>query len=269
MAITLDDFNKIWASTSPLTPYSFTEDNYKSGWNFIGSTPPSRQMWDFLQKQNDEKTQWLNDNKLSLSGGTMTGSIILGTEVLASRSVNDIFLQINGGTEQTNGAWLRLNGKDNAGSFQIQANDGTNSRALVGRPTGSLTWNGNNVLTDATVGTVVTKSVSSVSISIPASTATTVTSINLTKGTWVVNGNSRITSVSADKIYGLSITTTANQYQYANDGTVALHSAQNGTIVPNVSNILVLNSSSTVYLCCYATATATISDAHLTAVRIV
>lgn len=59
MAITTDDFNKIWASTSPLTPYDFSESNYKEGWNFVGATPPSRQMWDFLQKQNDEKAQWL------------------------------------------------------------------------------------------------------------------------------------------------------------------------------------------------------------------
>ena len=64
MAITTDDFNKIWASTSPLTPYSFSESQYKEGWNFIGSTPPSRQMWDFLQKQNDEKMQYLLNNYL-------------------------------------------------------------------------------------------------------------------------------------------------------------------------------------------------------------
>lgn len=62
MAITTDDFNKIWASTSPLTPYSFSESQYKEGWNFIGSTPPSRQMWDFLQKNNDEKMQYLLNN---------------------------------------------------------------------------------------------------------------------------------------------------------------------------------------------------------------
>ena len=86
---------------------------------------------------------------LPLSGGTMTGSIILDTPVFASGSANDIFLQINGGTEQTNGAWLRLNGKDNTGNFQFQANDGTNSKALVGRPTGNLTWDGNIVPTKA------------------------------------------------------------------------------------------------------------------------
>lgn len=60
--ITWDDFDKIWASTSPLTPYSFSDPNYAQGWNFIGSTPPARQMWDSIQKQNDEKFKYLRDN---------------------------------------------------------------------------------------------------------------------------------------------------------------------------------------------------------------
>lgn len=76
MAITLADFTKIWASTSPLTPYAFSDAQYKEGWNFIGSTPPSRQMWDFLQKNNDEKMQYLANNYLPLSGGTLTGDVL-------------------------------------------------------------------------------------------------------------------------------------------------------------------------------------------------
>ena len=75
MAITLADFNKIWASTSPLSPYTFSDDNYNEGWNFIGQIPPSRQMWDFLQKNNDEKMQYLANNYLPLSGGTLTGNV--------------------------------------------------------------------------------------------------------------------------------------------------------------------------------------------------
>lgn len=59
MAFSTDDFSKVWASTSPLTPYEFGESNYKEGWNFIGGTPPSRQMWDSIQKSNDEKAGWL------------------------------------------------------------------------------------------------------------------------------------------------------------------------------------------------------------------
>ena len=60
--VTWDDFNKIWASTSPLTPYEFSDPNYSQGWNFVGSTPPARQMWDSIQKKNDEKFKYLRDN---------------------------------------------------------------------------------------------------------------------------------------------------------------------------------------------------------------
>ena len=64
MAFSTDDFNKIWASTSPLTPYEFGESNYKEGWNFIGGTPPARQMWDYLQKLTDEKIQYIYNNMI-------------------------------------------------------------------------------------------------------------------------------------------------------------------------------------------------------------
>lgn len=83
MAITLADFTKIWASTSPLTPYSFTESNYKQGWNFIGGTPPSRQMWDSIQKTNDEKLKYIVDNYLPLDGGTITGNLAISGIVTA------------------------------------------------------------------------------------------------------------------------------------------------------------------------------------------
>ena len=48
------DFNKIWATNSPLTKYEFTDENYLTGWNFIGSIPPARSMFDTLQKSTDE-----------------------------------------------------------------------------------------------------------------------------------------------------------------------------------------------------------------------
>lgn len=55
------DFNKIWATNSPLTKYEFTDENYLTGWNFIGSIPPARSMFDTLQKSTDEKLKWLFD----------------------------------------------------------------------------------------------------------------------------------------------------------------------------------------------------------------
>ena len=60
--VTWDDFDRIWARTSPLTPYEFSDPNYSQGWNFVGSTPPARQMWDSIQKKNDEKFKYLRDN---------------------------------------------------------------------------------------------------------------------------------------------------------------------------------------------------------------
>ena len=83
MAITLADFTKIWASTSPLTPYSFSDSNYQEGWNFIGGTPPARQMWDFLQKNNDEKMKYIVDNFLPLTGGSITGNLDVSGTVTA------------------------------------------------------------------------------------------------------------------------------------------------------------------------------------------
>ncbi len=62
MAVSWDDFEEIWASTTPLTPYTFSSSNYAEGWNFVGSTPPARQMWDSIQKKNDEKFKFLRDN---------------------------------------------------------------------------------------------------------------------------------------------------------------------------------------------------------------
>jgi hypothetical protein len=115
MAFSTDDFSKVWASTSPLTPYEFSENNYKEGWNFIGSNPPARQMWDFLQKQNDEKTQWLYNNKLSLSGGTIAGNLTVdgalkqnNENVLTSSFITTISITITGDVSANN--WADFSG---------------------------------------------------------------------------------------------------------------------------------------------------------------
>lgn len=136
MAITIDDFSKIWASTSPLTPYEFSENNYKQGWNFVGATPPSRQMWDFLQKNNDEKMQYLADNYLPLSGGTMTGAIAYSTNLMSNRIGYDY--------DNRNGATMSLfnaASPTDAGVFKLIADDETNRKFLEGKPNGDLIWN--------------------------------------------------------------------------------------------------------------------------------
>lgn len=55
MAFTEEDYNKIWASNSPLPEYTFSDDDYLEGWNFVGEIPPSRTMWDAFKKDTDLK----------------------------------------------------------------------------------------------------------------------------------------------------------------------------------------------------------------------
>lgn len=58
------DFNKIYGSTSTggLTPIS--DVNYAKGWEFVGSNPPTKNDFSYLQKISDLKSQWLYNNKL-------------------------------------------------------------------------------------------------------------------------------------------------------------------------------------------------------------
>lgn len=149
MAINLTDFDKIWASTSPLTPYSFSDANYQQGWNFVGATPPARQMWDSYMKLSDEKSQWLYNNKLSLSGGTMTGAICHNSTGSFIRQVSDDQrILICGGSDWYNGADLILYGKDsnsNAGQFSLVAKTESFDVRLVGASSGTLQWNGKEI----------------------------------------------------------------------------------------------------------------------------
>lgn len=55
------DFSKIWGSNSPRAPYEFSDTEYLQGWDFVGSTPPARTMFDAQMKQTDEKCKWLYD----------------------------------------------------------------------------------------------------------------------------------------------------------------------------------------------------------------
>ena len=148
MAITKDDFNKIWASTSPLTPYKFSKSQYKEGWNFIGSTPPSRQMWDYLQKNNDEKMQYLANNYLPLSGGTMTGSIRYvdnGKVFTIGKTDGKVDICWDWFNKAGAGLGLRSTDYSSPGEFILFAIDANNTGSLTGTPGGSLTWNNKEI----------------------------------------------------------------------------------------------------------------------------
>jgi len=53
------DFSKVWASNTPLTPYTFSDADYLTGWDFVGSAPPTKNEFDAWFKMVDEKLNWL------------------------------------------------------------------------------------------------------------------------------------------------------------------------------------------------------------------
>lgn len=59
-----EDFSKIYGSTATggLTPIS--DVNYTKGWEFVGSNPPTKNDFSYLQNLSDLKSQWLYSNKL-------------------------------------------------------------------------------------------------------------------------------------------------------------------------------------------------------------
>lgn len=62
MSITQNDFKKIWASTSSVPEYEFSDADYSNGWEFVGNLPPTRAMWDAIQRKNDQKAKFISEN---------------------------------------------------------------------------------------------------------------------------------------------------------------------------------------------------------------
>lgn len=156
MAVTQADFNRIWASTSPLTPYNFSNTNYLRGWNFVGSTPPARQMWDKYMNLADQKMQYLYNNYLPLAGGILSGYLQfseLDSRIISSRADRDGAVSIYGGGGYATGsyaAFYGINHDSNAGRFIIRAvTDGSKYKELQGRPDGTLTWGGQPIQTSS------------------------------------------------------------------------------------------------------------------------
>ena len=53
------DFSKVWASNSPLPEYTFSDADYLTGWDFVGSAPPTKNEFDAWFKLVDTKLNWL------------------------------------------------------------------------------------------------------------------------------------------------------------------------------------------------------------------
>ena len=55
------DFSKVWASNSPLPEYTFSDADYVTGWDFVGSAPPTKNEFDAWFRLVDTKLKWLYD----------------------------------------------------------------------------------------------------------------------------------------------------------------------------------------------------------------
>lgn len=222
----------------------------------------------------DGTLTWGGKNVITAAGGTMTGTIIQNHGGITMRGNDDSFvLNFCGGGSATaeSGAKLYLHGSSSssdAGEFLLQAGNssGTYSQ-LIGTPTGGLTWKGNNVLTTATVGSVVNKSISS-SVSVSASTAKTITSVSLPAGVWVITGHANFGSTTANHMYGIGLSYNNNSYQYASDTSVAIQSSSTRVMALQTSGIFTTTGTKNVYLCAYTSVAASVADAQIYAVRI-
>lgn len=88
-------------------------------------------------------------NYLPLTGGTITGDLVLAIGYVVKNTSNTGWTRIYGGTELANGGRIQFAGKDCSGyegQVWIVPNNGTNAPALKLFPNGDATWNGKDVV---------------------------------------------------------------------------------------------------------------------------
>ncbi|MBR2555939.1 MAG: hypothetical protein IKE94_13845 [Aeriscardovia sp.] len=90
------DFSKIWASSSPLPDYTFTDAEYVEGWEFVGNAPPTKNEFDAWFRLVDTKLKWLYDQ--------------LNTTASKLYPVGSVYISFNSADPSTlfGGTWERL-----------------------------------------------------------------------------------------------------------------------------------------------------------------
>ena len=90
------DFSKIWASSSPLPEYTFSDADYLEGWEFVGNAPPTKNEFDAWFKMVDTKLKWLYDQ--------------LNTTASKLYPVGSVYISFNSADPSTlfGGTWVRL-----------------------------------------------------------------------------------------------------------------------------------------------------------------
>lgn len=128
----------------------YNNDLYKclvaNGPNSAVKAPTDTTVWSKVMTAADTAALYL-----PLAGGTMTGSIKTSANLALGRTSNSSQLSLVGGsdTAATSGAKCILYGANNTNSgwFNLQAGDSGGYKQLLGKPDGTLTWNGKDVAT--------------------------------------------------------------------------------------------------------------------------
>lgn len=101
----------------------------------------------YLVGRPDGTLTWDGNNVITSAGGTINGDIKLSNRQILNTEDNGL-IRIQGGTAESKGSRLVLNGMSrsvNPGAFELVAHNGTTSKSLVGKPDGTLTWDGESV----------------------------------------------------------------------------------------------------------------------------
>lgn len=111
------DFDKIFANKA-ISVHEWDKDNYDTGWGFLGETPPPYELFDALQRENDNKTKYLSKRTEDINTDLTQDINNLQSDL------NNKYNELKTGLGSTNTALQQHNTDENAHSNLLQ-------RALV------------------------------------------------------------------------------------------------------------------------------------------
>ena len=120
------DFSKVWASNSPLPAYTFSDADYLTGWDFVGSAPPTKNEFDAWFRATDEKLNYLYSQ--------------LQDTASKLYPVGSVYLSFNATDPSTlfGGTWTRLKDRMLMASGDTYAPNTTGGSATVTLTTSNL-----------------------------------------------------------------------------------------------------------------------------------
>ena len=95
--------------------------------------------------------KWAGNEVITAAGGTITGEFKTSATDFVKKTNDTGHLTLIGASAWDKGAAIRLNGGSESGTpgwFELIAHNGSTGKTLQGKPDGTLTWNGQNVITN-------------------------------------------------------------------------------------------------------------------------